>query len=535
MNKKSTCIIISTIVTVLTLLAFNSYWLQKGVLLRFRYEAEKDIDVQCFYCADATHTYSERTSVTARISKGKGKAEIYLPATQVGSLRIDLGQSPGIVKIHSIRIKGDKMIALDTTSFTPCNIEKFSSSEAGLTVNSSHVDPYVYYTRPLDAKAGQLHINLWNLFLCIVSPIYLCWVLGDIWNQHKNKNHIPNKQASLQNIEFLRILFTLVVLAHHFMGYYGIWNSGAYAVEFFFLLSGYLLALTFKPERSILEIAKQRWIRFVPLVVFGGILCQGEWKSFLGCIMMQNTGLTHGDIPNAPAWYIAILFWCMLFYLGLLKALPQRSCILCFAIIGFLAASMITHMPGDRLDLFADIWTRALLRGLSCMAFGIILAQCCRRTTGEIIPPAQKWCYTAAEASILVYIIWGTFDVRVCPESWIGMVLSLIALLYLFILKRGHLSSFFEHPCAAKVAKYSLAVYLTHWIFITTIVKIMHADYPGWLDSHPELCISIAMAGSWVIGILAHHLVEKPCTRYLTHFFDWMKNGQMTNRSTTPE
>ena len=39
------------------------------------------------------------------------------------------------------------------------------------------------------------------------------------------------------------------------------------------------------------------------------------------------------------------------------------------------------------------------------------------------------------------------------------------------------------------------------------------------------MSILIAMVGSWILGILAHHLVEKPCTRYLTNFINWMKEG----------
>lgn len=52
------------------------------------------------------------------------------------------------------------------------------------------------------------------------------------------------------NVEFLRIVFTLGVVCTHFFFRLNIPNYGGYGVEFFFILSGYFLALTYNPEKT---------------------------------------------------------------------------------------------------------------------------------------------------------------------------------------------------------------------------------------------------------------------------------------------
>lgn len=195
------------------------------------------------------------------------------------------------------------------------------------------------------------------------------------------------------------------------------------------------------------------------------------------------------------------------------------------AVLGFLALLLTVQTPGDRHELFAGCIPRGMLRGVSCMAIGILMAQFCRRTPEEQTQSGQKFVYSLAELSILVYILWGCFNRFVYSPFFIVQILSHIALLYLFIVKRGYISALFEHPISAKLAKYSLAVYLTHWFFVVTVRNYMKVEFPDWMEEHVAMSILIAMVGSWILGILAHHLVEKPCTRYLTNFINWMKEG----------
>ena len=55
----------------------------------------------------------------------------------------------------------------------------------------------------------------------------------------------------LHNIEFLRILFTFCIFIHHALNSFGHANNGFFAVEFFFILSGFFLYYTIDNQKNV--------------------------------------------------------------------------------------------------------------------------------------------------------------------------------------------------------------------------------------------------------------------------------------------
>ena len=76
------------------------------------------------------------------------------------------------------------------------------------------------------------------------------------------------QKTKIQNIEFLRIMFTTFVICFHFFSNLKIWCNGWLGVEFFFILSGFFLVYTFKSNLNVLSFIKQKISRFVPLLIF---------------------------------------------------------------------------------------------------------------------------------------------------------------------------------------------------------------------------------------------------------------------------
>lgn len=522
-------ILASVILTVVALFATKSLWLKEGVSVQFDYEVQKDLSVQLFYCPAPDIPFTEGASIKKRIKKGKGNVSVFIPTgSKIARFRLDTGSEPEKFEFSNLQIVGRERADLDLSRFTTKNIQSYCVENEKACVISTHRDPYLTYQSPLSIE-GKKQIRWTSCVVILLSSVCFAFVLGDMW---KSRHTRPiEKLPKLKNVEFLRVLFTFFVLVTHFFNCFKIWNSGGQAVQFFFLLSGYLLAVTYRPDRKILDIAVNRYIRFVPLVVFGGLLAGGGWKSFQGLWMLQNMGLGIGDVPNAPAWYIAVLFWCTLFFVGLMKVFDKKQLLVILAVIAFAAMIMNIHCPykanapaPDRLPMYG-VFTRGLLRGLSCMSIGILLAHICRRVQVEYVNTAQKLVYTAAELAILIYIIWGCFNSSVFSHYYVIHVLSHVVLLYLFVVKRGYISGVLESDSMAKLAKYSLSIYLTHWMFMRTVRRYMEQEFPGWLQDHIALSITLGIVGSCIVGVLAHHLVEKPCTRYLTNFINWMKEG----------
>lgn len=515
--KKLSAIIILTLAA---LFSFQQFWLPKGVILTFDYKLHHPITFKIFYGLDSDGKWRANETVCYKAENTQGHAEIFLPVSHLERLRIDPGTKPKHVVISQLVLDGKDTLVLghEENDFRAHNIPEWKVKRGEIRLASEHDDPILMYNKPISMIAGnQRQINWSNLLLLLLTPWYLVYVICSLWKE-RNTNNCTARIPSLVNIEFLRILFTIGVLICHFRHLpYKLYSGGGQGVEFFFLLSGYLLALTYKPERTLLDIAKRNWIRFVPLVVVGGLLhtygsvfYANPFKSLYGIFMLQGTGLAYMNVPNLPAWYIAVLFWCSLFYLGLIKYLgSERQCFV-IGVISIIACAMVAQTPGDRCEMVAGYVPRGMMRGLACMGLGVVLAKFCIRSNSDEPQKSisTKLWYTFAEFGILAYIISSFFTKEYyIIEHWIFTPITHIALLVLFVKKRGYISSFFEHPMYAKLAKYCLAIYLIHGAF--PFEKF-------WRVESIPLSITIGIVFSCVVGIIAYYAIEKPFIKLLT-------------------
>ena len=148
-----------------------------------------------------------------------------------------------------------------------------------------------------------------------------------------------------------------------------------------------------------------------------------------------------------------------------------------------------------------------MVRGIAGMGLGIVLGSICKRRPD--IGHAKSLAYTMMEAACLVFILGSLFVEAFMPKHWIFLPLSHAILLVLFVQKRGYISSWLESPVWARVARYCLAIYLTHIFFLQWNHTFL------WKIGSTELNILTAIAEAFALGILAYYVVEKPAVRYL--------------------
>lgn len=455
---------------------------------------------------------SETSCATTLVLPGgkKKNVEIALPAESVKNVRLTFSGGAKQLNLHSVTLKGKSRQSLsEPRDFSVTGNLKLSGKKGNVAVRSVAGGNGVLDLKLKTPVEAAWRVAWGVLAALLIIPYYMVFVVCDYVSAVKSGKK-SQVNVRLANVEFLRILFTLGVLVTHFFGQvFNIWTSGGQGVEFFFLLSGYLLAVTYKPERGMVQFARQKYIRFVPLVVVGGFMCSGGVESLYGAFMLQATGLSAYGIPNTPAWYIGVLFWCSLLYLGIFKAFSEKPRNLLIGVIAFVACLL-----AFKWELVQDLIPRSMLRGLSCMGIGCILAQCCKRES-ETGDKSWTWGCSLAEFVVLFYIIGGCFSKSIYIDYWIYRPISHTLLLYLFLTKKGLISNLCERPVFVYLARYSLGIYLTHWTFGTTVRTFVENHYPGWMDSHVALSITIAMVGSCLLGAAAYYIIELPCARYL--------------------
>ncbi len=512
---------IAIIITLLTLILSINVWYPKGIQCSFEYESQKIIKFTLYY-AEAGKSFQEENSIKVTADRGSGKLVFVIPSETLGRIRIDPGSRPGYVCINNIAIENN---ILNIKDLTLKNIDSFNIHPSrGLQLNSKHVDPELIYKKKLTILSEHRKLKEWNFILICLTPFYLVHVIYNLIKEQKSKKNVINTITSssrLYNLEALRVLFTIGICLAHFLPGSNIWNKCDQGVEFFFILSGYLLALSYRPERSISSLMLNRYVRFVPLVVFGCILCGGEWTSFYGLFLCQGNGLAMRDLANSAAWYINVLFWLTLFYLSVFKALLPNTRKLLIGLITFLACTLLVNLM-EHNEIGDKIFNpTAPLRGLVCMGIGILVKEVCVRKDGNI-----SFTHTIAETVILFYIIWGSFDKSLFIQYWIFIPISLTILLGLFIQKRGIISHLLEHAIFATAGRYCLAVYLTHWSIQTTckpyimnIIKTVGVS----AESVYFIYVTVALVAATILGVLSYHLIEKPCAKYFSHIIKQFK------------
>ena len=99
---------------------------------------------------------------------------------------------------------------------------------------------------------------------------FLFYALSDTLLNRKNL--FDDKEPAIKNVEFLRLIFTFGVVVCHFAEKLEITTEGWLSVDFFFILSGFFLAVTFRPDRSTENFIKSKIIHFTPLLFLFALL-----------------------------------------------------------------------------------------------------------------------------------------------------------------------------------------------------------------------------------------------------------------------
>lgn len=337
----------------------------------------------------------------------------------------------------------------------------------------------------------------------------------------------------IQNVEFLRILFTCCICIQHFFYVMGVEYYACLAVEFFFILSGFLLVYTFTTKKTVASFLKSKIVRFVPVIfmvaVVCGILITLLWHSdaksafsftrlIADSLFLPFPGLIKQSGYVSISWYISILFWVLLFYFYLMKYWRAETVHLIVALIVFFSYVILASTTWDRLASVNIFLKVNLLRGLGGVGMGYLLATYIYSKPLPILP--KRYMYSILEVFFLCFSVVALFNKTVYPGNPLYLVLSFTVLLYLFIVNRGAVSQYLNQFQWSNFSKYALSLYLGQEIVIFVIYKYLVIFFSDWMKENVMMVLGIVILGCMIVSWWLYHYVEEPCGLWLKKFLD---------------
>ena len=410
-------------------------------------------------------------AASARIVKN-GRASARIWADEMTELNLS---PPAGTQIASVKIAGDKksvfrdMGALSSQTFKP----------------AAHFDFKVFLL------LGFLCFCLWHTVVNGAKPF-------------------DDKVPAMMNMEFLRLVFTFGIVVYHLTERLDVANEGWLGVEFFFILSGFFMMLTFDPARTTFDFAKSKIIHFVPLLLLCAFLGKAKLVPVVSNVLfLQSTGLSDDVVPP-QSWFLAVLFWVSLFYFYMMKICNIQSNRLIFALLTFFSYAACRHFGWD--GMIGGVFSVRLLRGVAGIGLGYFTASL--YLAFQKRKPANALFCTIAEIALTLYAAAIVFVKGACPENKIFAVVCFAGLILLFGMKQGAVSRFFNRPFFAKISACSFAIYMTHWFLEMDVVLHWYKRF-SFLQQHNGFVIAGTVLLSWVLGVFVHKYVEKPATAFL--------------------
>jgi peptidoglycan/LPS O-acetylase OafA/YrhL len=335
-------------------------------------------------------------------------------------------------------------------------------------------------------------------------------------------------------------------------------RHGYLAVDFFFVLSGFVIASAYgrklSSPREFGRFALRRFGRLYPLhafvlllyVLVQGALLLASQAAFTDNYslpsLLANVALVQGfgryhETWNYPAWSISVELWSNLAFGLYVLWLGRRSAWL--SVVLFIATGAYAAF-GHQIQLPVSDDANAALLDVAQSVFAYLLgtflyAAYARLKRSAWRPAAFLQGSAEGVALILVAVVFDLGDQ--IPEVLIPVFFGVVVLVFAF--EAGPVSALLRRPLCVGLGTISYSVYLTHSVYLmglesalmalghvlgmTASVSVGGDDVlvlggPWAMDLAAILCVATALAGS----ALTYRFIEEPARR----FFNALSNGR---------
>ncbi|MEM9157591.1 MAG: acyltransferase [Verrucomicrobiota bacterium] len=324
-------------------------------------------------------------------------------------------------------------------------------------------------------------------------------------------------------LDALRFFLAGIVVLGHCSGWERTLANGALAVDFFFHLSGFVLAhaLFQKPQTSLLEFAISRFSRLAPLHYFTLSLLILFWFTQYLKLPYNEQGLPqallnllllNGFIPsetyyyNWPSWSISAEFWLNLIVFFSIAKYRLRI------LSAFIAAAVLYLVlsSGKRLDHVLESFHFTTIAAARCL-----LGLCIGYLTYEVFNSVASLRFPSFPITLIEATLVAALFYSLDIDSFAGRLACWALIppsILILSLKSGYLSRLLSIRLFAALGSLSYGIYLLHGPMLIIGKRLGLISSPGEMTLSSGFAI---LATSAALAIPLYRYLELPSKRYL--------------------
>lgn len=194
-------------------------------------------------------------------------------------------------------------------------------------------------------------------------------------------------------VSFWRVVFTYVIVVYHLLNQYGRPTALFIGVEFFFVVSGWLLSVDLKtknrtPYEYTLHRIKRLYPEYLPaflvsaacLIIFNRYSLKNalNWAGTIGIkelLCIHYWPWNDAPLANVATWYISVLILAGLFLYSLCKRFPKVTREIIIPLVIVIGLTYSYREDGSLAkDFYEGIYHHRFVRGFLEMGIGVLLS-----------------------------------------------------------------------------------------------------------------------------------------------------------------
>lgn len=310
-----------------------------------------------------------------------------------------------------------------------------------------------------------------------------------------NKKKIRNGR-----IDFLRFFFALIVVLHHSRYLLGddkcIFLGGSLAVEFFFIVSGYLMISSIsrmKPfDETEMSMANETlhflgkklkgifpefiiaWIiGFAVTIILNGSNAAGAGKlfieSFFELILLKMSGLFVTGV-NGVIWYVSAMFLCMVILFPLIRKKPNlMTKLICpLLVIGLYGYLCGAYGHPRNPTKWIGFTYKGNIRAMAGLCLGVWAFEVERWLVSKPWNKISCIFFEILQFVLYVFVVAYMFMYGPSDNDFFFIFLFFVAIILSFS-GLGILSGLFNNGVSKALGKFSTALFFSHIFFAKTL------------------------------------------------------------------